>query len=284
MVSTRRQITGFTLIEVLASMAVLLVVILALMRMFGDASLAYKKGMTTMSRNAAARAALEMVTKDVEGIVVDNRHACYKIANVVDTNYDEIYLVTTGGDQDDGRAYQLVHYYVSKDYAYYGLETGFLYRLMRATCDLDVAYTNANVMISLNEASDVKDRRWWKKNLAWSSEVVIENVVRFDIYLLDTNNNNIGAGYFDSCIDSNSYWGHNSYWSFEKWPNDVAPTYFDFYLQVTSDEAMKKAGLVLKESPGLSELARSELYRDSSVLIRRVAPLQNIQRKHPITY
>lgn len=282
------RLGAFTLIEVLASMAVLLVVMMALMRMFGDASMAYNKGTKTLSRNASVRAVLDMVGKDIEGMVVDNRHACFKQAGTTggmgfdDLGFDEIYFVTTAGDQNDGRDYQLVHYYVEQKLANYGLETGVIFRLMKATCKLSTAYdNNVDTMISIptNDVANTYKRWWWKKTPGLVSQLVAENIVRFDVYIQSQDGDLMGGDLYDSTKPVDYAGG--------SWLVDKPPAFIDFYVQVASDDAMQKAGLILKKSPAatdMRDLAYSELYRDSSMLFRRMVPGQSIQREHPIAY
>ena len=130
--------TGFTLIEVLASMAILLILMLALVRMFDEASGALKKGTTSVSRNAAARAAMEMITQDLEGAVIDRRFQFYKEAGTTDagrfgSGFDEFYMVTLAGDPGtNGYSYHVVRYYVS---TVTNSEAGVKYRSFRLMKD-----------------------------------------------------------------------------------------------------------------------------------------------------
>ena len=108
---------GFTLIEVLASMAVLVILVLALTRMFVESSDITQRGTTTLMRNSTAETVMETILKDTESMVVNERLPCYIQANAVDPagfGFDDVYFVTTSGDQDDDRAYQLRRYYVQE--------------------------------------------------------------------------------------------------------------------------------------------------------------------------
>ena len=57
------RLRGFTLIEVLASMAVLLILTLALTRMFVSATDITKRGMTSIARNSVGETAMETICR-----------------------------------------------------------------------------------------------------------------------------------------------------------------------------------------------------------------------------
>ena len=111
---------GFTLVEVLASMAVLVILVLALTRMFGEAANIVKRGSSMLARNSMGSTAMETILQDIEGMAVSERLACRFLADASDEagfGFDEAWFITTSGDQDDGRAYQTVHYYVTNSMA-----------------------------------------------------------------------------------------------------------------------------------------------------------------------
>ena len=56
---------GFTLIEVLAAMAVLVVLILALTRMFVSAANITGRGLTTIARNSVGETAMDAIMQDL---------------------------------------------------------------------------------------------------------------------------------------------------------------------------------------------------------------------------
>ena len=285
---------GFTLIEVLASMAVLIVILLALVRLFDEASRAYDEGTTSVSRSAAARAAMEMITRDLEGAVIDRRLQFYKEAQTVFNDFDELFCVTMEGSPEDGRSYQLVHYYVD---TYTATNAGVKYqgfRLMRGAVDTDVVEKKTGIHV----LSNTNPWDWWK-NIPdnwnpvgiWNPVIVADNIVRFDLYAL-SNNGNLHSGH-------NGWIGGEEINGYYSSATSTPPVYMDVYLQVTSDEAMKKGGANLlaegdpfdrskflnASSYPLWQEGRSLMYRESSVLVTRVHPtMWAAQIAHPIPY
>ena len=69
--------SGFTLIEVLAAMAVLVILVLALTRMFMESASITKRGTTALMRNSTMQTAMETLLQDAESMMVNDRLACY---------------------------------------------------------------------------------------------------------------------------------------------------------------------------------------------------------------
>jgi prepilin-type N-terminal cleavage/methylation domain-containing protein len=288
---------GFTLIEVLVSMAVLVILMLALVRLFDEASGAYRKGTVSVSRNAAARAAMDMIARDFEGVVIDQRIRFYKEGDTVDPSsasvggagFDECCFITMEGDQDDGRSYQIMHYYVD---IYTNVDAGMKYRgfrLMRGTVDLNVAKAHEIDALSLSKPFD-----WWKElttptNL-WHRELVVDNIVRFDINVQGDKGDNIqtrnsGGWIAGQYAYSSDETARDKSGNIILAPN-IPPLCVDVYLQITSDEAMKKGGAnLLAVDDTLKLEGRSLLFRESSVLVMRIhPPMWAAQVAHPIPY
>ena len=265
--------SGFTLIEVLASMAVLVVLMLILLRIFNEASGVFMRGNNVVLRTSAARSALDMIRRDIEGAVIDSRLALFKEAGTYDANFDRICMVTMGGDPNDGRAYQLVQYYVT---SISGL--GYTnFSLIRASMDFDTA---------LSKGVDPFDVSvdWWTHSIGngYVSEVMLDNVVRFDLWACEVDGDNIDQGVSVAVFGGNAPYNSRL--------TNVPPAYIDVYLQVTSDATMKRAGMMLSRQGGgvEDELRRkgySMLYQDSNVLMERIVPIMfNAERLHPLSY
>ena len=108
--------TGFTLIEVLAAMAVLVILVLALTRMFVQAADITKRGNTALMRNSTGETALETILQDAEGMIVNERLACRITADSFDKSgfgFDDVWFISTSGDQDDDIPYEYFHYFVT---------------------------------------------------------------------------------------------------------------------------------------------------------------------------
>ena len=294
---------GFTLIEVLSSMAILLILMLALMRMFEEATAAFKKGTTSVTRSAAARAAMDMITRDLSGAVIDRRFQFYKEANTVDRNFDECYFVTMEGDPNDSRSYQVVRYYVDiKTNTYAGVKSR-NFRLMRGTASAKTVMNNTGIdIMSLN-----KRYGWWdeinRANFpfgAWDSVHVADNVARFDLYVHDENGHLLGnhtgwkagASAYDTgrtnTLDKAPYDYFGDYPGYEE--SNTPPAFVDVYLQVASEDAMRRAGLdlIAADTGGGADLRTegiSILYRESILLVSRIHPtMAGAEIAHPSTY
>lgn len=269
-------------------MAILVVLMLALMRIFNEAASTMSRGTTSVTRAATARAAMEMITRDIEGVVVDGRLAMYKESETFRNNYDRLFMVTMSGDQDDGRAYQMVQYYVTNS-VHNGV-TNFV--LKRATRNFEVSPVDP-----FNPAQAQKE--WWR-NLGGfgSGEVVMDNVVRFDVFVCEPGGHHMiesggemfggPGGHYASTEDSQvstpptTKFNGSAY----QYPSNLPPAYLEVYLQVTSDDSMKKANyLLLQTDATLIKKGYSLLYQDSFVLQSRIVPIMGYaERLHPISY
>ncbi|MBX7259301.1 MAG: type II secretion system GspH family protein [Candidatus Hydrogenedentes bacterium] len=264
----RHHSRGFTLIEVLSAMAVLSILMLALLKLFNEATDAVKKGNNTILRSGVARSALDEVVRAIEGAVVDNKLACAMRGNFVDNDFDALYLVTTSGDPNDGRAYQLVWYFVSSDTTK-GYTT---YRLMRSKTNFDIAVANGV------DPFTPAWKQWWRdntklNNMDGSPDMIADNIVRFDCYVHDLNGNNIAQGspprYDSSQVSAGGY------------PADKPFGYIDVYIQVASEDTMKRASYLRAagNNAGLKRL----LDQESNILIRRGIPLTgSTEMFHPL--
>jgi prepilin-type N-terminal cleavage/methylation domain-containing protein len=299
---------GFTMIEVLASMAVLIVILLALVRLFDEASRAYGKGTTSVSRSAAARTAMEMITRDIEGAVIDRDCQFYKEDNTEDTGtptkpgagFDEFFFVTMEGNQTNDRSYQLVHYYVNR---YTATNAGAEYqgfKLMRGAVDTDIVKKKTGI----NVLSDTNPWDWWKNipGDVWNPVIVADNIVRFDISILAygcdgnlypmgmVNGWKLGNGCYSSKQDWIPYPHCGCKPKQKILPGNTPPAYVDIYLQITSDAAMRRGGatFLAGDRSGdntLRQEGRSLMYRESSVLVTRIHPtMWAAQVAHPISY
>ena len=284
---------GFTLVEVLASMAVLVVLILALTRMFMEASNITKRGTTALLRNSGGSTVLETILKDTESMAVNARLPCYIVADTVDSTngfgFDEFFFITTAGDQDDDRAYQLRRYYV-KD----RIETNSMgvairrFQLFRDVFIFAVADDENPGLSPPKIPTDVMaaGMRWWENAYSWGEETVMlaDNVVRFDIYALGWDgeewmSRSAGLQRFDSTKGPQISGLTPA--EVEKFKN-VPPAAFDIYLQITSPEAAQEGGMALL--PGVpqatQDLAREMMFRESSSLFGRATPVMGASQYH----
>lgn len=64
------RIGGFTIVELLASMAILMIMVLALARVFGASSLAWRNGNKRIESNNSGRTAIEFMARELSGLIV----------------------------------------------------------------------------------------------------------------------------------------------------------------------------------------------------------------------
>ncbi len=287
---------GFTMIEVLASMAVLVILVLALTRMFSEAANITKRGTTALARNSVGGTAMETILQDIEGMVVNERLPCYFKADTADIGgfgFDEAWFITTSGDQDDSRAYQTVHYYVTNSLATNNLGAQYLrFQLMRQVG----IFANAD-----NWGVDImkKNVEWWDSKI-WDSDkgqggrryvhysdknLLAENVVRFDFYLLGWKN--YPGNKLDSWLEAdggvvqfNSMIGPRD----DRTQTNIPPAAIDVYMQITSPDVAVESGMALV--PGVPSdvqiKAREMMVRESASLFGRASPITGgSQRLHP---
>lgn len=268
---------GFTLIEVLAAMAVLVILVLALTRMFVEATSITKRGTTMLMRNSTQETAMETLLQDAEGMVVNDRLACYVEANTADAGvdgfgFDDVWFISTSGDQDDDLPYEYFHFYVSEKTATNALGVPYKrYRLMKER--MIFAVGDSRGLYALDPA----DAKWWALAKAfpddpWDRQVLADNVVRFDIYCLGWDgtgwmSQSGGKHVFDSTVGPNIVNGSQYI--------GVPPAAFDIYLQITDPDVAEESGQALVDGvdPPTQKKAREKMIRDSASLFGRAVPI-----------
>jgi hypothetical protein len=275
--------SAFTLIEVLASMAVLMVLTLALTRMFISASDITSRGMTSIARNSVGETAMESILQDLDCMVVNERVACCKIADTVEGRFDTIYFIGTYGDNDDDMPYEYFNYFVSTNIVTNAL--GAVYKrfdLVKSRVVMAVGAKNRFYALLPD------DKEWWNlfdKELSMGEqdhEVLAENVVGFEVYCQDwatgqdlnspgTIRWNGGNRTFFSSAKSMSIkdkTGHSIVVS------NLPPVAFDVKLKITSPEAAMEGGMLLAAGGADNEKRGWELInREASTLFGRAMPM-----------
>lgn len=274
---------GFTLIEVLASMAVLMILTLALTRMFLSASDITARGMTSIARNSVGETAMDSILQDLDCMIVNERIACCKIADTVEDRFDTIYFMGTNGDNDDDMPYEYFNYFVKPAVVTNSL--GAVYkRFDLVKSRVIMAVGASRKFYALLE----DDKEWWNlfdEKLSLSEqdhEVLAENVVGFEVYCQD----------WDSGEDLNSpgtiHWNGKSrtYFSSAKpmkirdktgkniTVSNLPPVAFDVKLKITSPEAAEEGGMLLAAGGSDNERRGWELLnREASTLFGRAMPM-----------
>ena len=279
--------SAFTLVEILAAMAILVVVVLGLSRAFNDAAAVFRRGSTMVERNAAVQVVFERIAKDLEAIVINPRIALYQESNVVAPDiagYDQMFFVTTARDVVEGTTtmtsgdrealYHFVRYWVAPITNTFAGIPYVSYSLKRSTWMRDLLHFHGVDPCATNCA----DRDWWyrvvtdsgSERITADTETLLDHVVRFDIYVHNENGELVtrwvgNRGYFDTRKTK-----------LPEYPvADVVPACIDIYIQVTSPEAARRAGMILAKNPStdLKNEAVAQLYRESNVMILRVFPM-----------
>ena len=265
---------GFTLIEVLAAMAVLVLLVLALTRMFGEAANITKRGTTALMRNSVGETAMDSIMQDLDCMIVNERIACAKIADDVpyvvggQGAFDTFYFISTSGDQDDDMPYEYIKLYVRPTTV--TNSQGAVYRRFdlyksRVIMAVGASPTSGDPFYALRQ----EDQEWWDlfETIPTSNqdqEVLAENVVMFDIYCQrwDTGQDFVTDG--DDFYSSDSLAG----------VSNIPPVAVDVMLVLTSPEAAIEGGMLLaSQDTALQKRGLELLNRDASVLIGRAMPM-----------
>lgn len=273
--------SAFTLIEILAAMAVLVILVLALTRMFVSAADITGRGMTTIARNSVGETAMDSIMQDLDCMVVNERIACAKIAD--DVSYvagepgvfDTFYFLSTAGDQDDDMPYEYVKFYVKPQDLTNALGVPYrrfdLYK-SRVIMAVGASATSGDSFYALRkEPRD--DQRWWEffetiPVNQQDQEVIAENVVMFDIYCQRWDNGNDFTTSGDDFFSSEKL-GATS---------NIPPVAVDVMLVLTSPEAAVEGGMLLAAAMKngdvtLRKRGLEALSRESSTLIGRAMPM-----------
>lgn len=266
---------GFTLIEVLAAMAVLVVLVLALTRMFGEAANITKRGTTAIMRNSVGETAMDSILQDLDCMIVNERIGCAKIADDVpylsggSGVFDTFYFISTAGDQDDDMPYEYFKLYVKPILATnaQGGARYWRYDLMKSRVIMAVgaSATSGDPFYALRN----QDREWWDlfetiPENNQDQEVLAEDVVMFDIYCQRWDNGG------DFTTDGDDFYSTDSLGGM----SNIPPVAVDVMLVLTSPEAAVEGGMLLAASDAaLQQRGRERLNQDANVLIGRAMPM-----------
>ena len=284
---------AFTLVEVLAAMAVLVVLVLALTRMFVEASGITRRGTTTLMRNSTMETAMETLLQDAESMVVNDRLACYVQADTADTDtdgfgFDDVWFIGTSGDQDDDLPYEYFHFFVTNSVATNATGAKYVrFSLMKERMIFSVGDdvgTYGERESTRFYALDPLYSQWWKRARSiskgiWDDQVLADNVVRFDVYCTGWNGDEWMGGYSGiQEFDSTRGPGGNAAM------RGVPPAAFDIYLQVTSPETAAESGMALLAGvdPATQRKARELMIRDSASLFGRAVPVNGSARYNTV--
>lgn len=284
--------SGFTLLELLTGLAILAIMVLFLAQIFTQSTKSWERGTTQVLRNAAARAALEMLAGELELAVADHQIAFKKqlisVGEVTDgrdpiTPQDTIYFVTLGGQPDDGRLYQQLGYEVRS----YGTSNAnkiayTTYRLYRIERNFDDACQAGTDPLGLNT-------NWWGPNedVWWSSlnritfEFLIEDVVKFAVYLQTADPERYGENATGTAPEDDFVSSEPPPKIQYPYDRHKMPPFLDILLQVATPDAMLRATVLVNN--GRRDQAMELLNRESNVFMTRVYPkMRPAEEAYPI--
>lgn len=271
---------GFTLIEVLTAMAVLVILVLALTRMFVSASNMTGRGLTTLARNSVGETAMDAILQDLDCMVVNERISCAKIANdvkYVDSDaigaFDTFYFITASGDQDDDMPYEYVKYYVKPRTVRTAQGATYIrYDLYKSRVIMAVgaSATSGEPFYALRKKPK-DDQEWWDlfetiPENQQDQEVLAENVVMFDLYCQRWDN---GDDFTES--SGENFYSCDQLGTGKGAISNIPPVAVDVMLVMTSPEAAVEGGMLL--AAGERTRGLEALNRDASTLIGRAMPM-----------
>lgn len=278
---------GFTLIEVMVAMAVLILLVVGMTGIFTQATAVSSQGTTSAMRNSVGETAMETILQDVDGMIVNERLGCFIEADACDSGkygfgFDDLWFISTSGDQDDDLPYEYFHYYVKEVKATNSL--GAIYKrfdLYKARCIM------ANFDKYGTYALEQGKTEWWKqpavRAVGWDNQVLAQNVVRFDIYCLGWNGEgwmgqegSSGDQVFNSTLTHRIRIKGKS-----RLISNVPPAAFDIYLQITSPDAAMEGGMALVNGDSDLQLkGREKMIRESASYFGRTVPMTGAAQLH----
>lgn len=276
--------SGFTLIEVMVAMSVLILVVMGMTSIFSQASGITSQGMTSTMRNSVGETAMETILQDVDGMIVNGRLGCYIEANATDSNdseygfgFDEIMFISTSGDQDDDMPYEYFWYHVEETTATNALGAEYVrFVLMKSR----------SIMANFDELGTYPlakgQSEWWDRgafdSVRWDEQVLAENVVRFDIYCKGWDGEDWMSNSDGTLHRFNSVEGPRKNSKLA----GIPPAAFDIYMQITSPDAAMEGGMALVEnrSSEVARKGREKMIRESATYFGRTVPLTGISQLH----
>lgn len=232
--------TGFTVIELLAAMTILIFIVLMMTRIFTDVSESWSVGTRRVQTAAEGRVIMDFIVKELTQAIADDV-VTFKTYSGPDDNTDNYIPYGTnayGSDSDElcyvagvrpppGVSYRNSHqfaYFVAPMLDEYNVEMTNRFRLIR-TRKTSSLYSSFNNMTN----SAYRNREWWKtmtRNIVDRGETIAENVAGFEVWAYSEQ-------------DQEYAWSYNS-----ARHGNVLPLWLDIYLELLSDADAERAALL----------------------------------------
>lgn len=271
----RAKRPGFTLVEVLAAMTVLMIIVLMLGRIFRDSTNAWTIGTRQMEDNLNGRAVMDFIARDISQAMIRGTGMCFRLRSSVTRTYspelwssDELDFVSFSGDPGSNfREAQEIVYYVTN--------------MHKGTPAVPIPgrYCLKRVMRSTtNELTCYQNPFWWTSiSKQYNDPVVAENIAEFVVWCAGATNDAAGrAHYWHGIYDYNSA-GNLSLMPYPA-PYDKTrvlpyikgklPVRIDLYLGMLGEDAAAKAAQL--HNAGLTAQSRSHLDRSIRKYMTRV--------------
>lgn len=240
---------AFTLVEVLAAMAVLSIIVLSLGRIFQDSSTAFRLGTTRVDTSASGRAAMEFIAEELGSLMCDDLLTMRVWSGAAATPggaSDRVAFVSMNNRAEfrgSGR------YYRETLQSHYGVDP------MPDNTDAFYLVRSVTENITTSYFDSYRNTTWWSDANTYlpAAAPLAENVAQFKLYVYDQ------AGV-----------AHNNYNSATHGP----PLYIDVYLELLGAEDAERAAL-------LSGTARTDFTDQNAHRFARRIFLHNLQAPGP---
>ena len=224
------QKNGFTLIEILSAVAILMIIVLVMGRIFGDSARMWQIGTKNVQSDTEGRIVMDMLERQISQSIADEvltfrtfglpeyGVAVYGVAPEMGV---EIFFVAPERTPSASmrRSAQLAGYYMDEMLDENGNVIPNRYRLVRVRRTAS-SYTNPN-----NSAYLRSD--WWMQMFGPERETIVENVAAFEVWAYSEDRNDYVADY-SSADEGNKL-----------------PLWLDIYLELLGeDDAVRVAELM----------------------------------------
>jgi hypothetical protein len=256
-----------------------------------DGAVSRDAGQTKVVRNRMAEKAMATILRDLDEMVVNERMGCYAECNIEDNGtygfgFDEIWFICTTGNQEDDMPYEYVHFYVQKQTATNSSGAPYV-RFNLHKEHMTIAEGDQNGVYALQK----KDKeRWWNtlsrlSHSKWNDQVLLKNVVRFDIYCFGVD----GRTWLDGSwapVEFDSTQAHNCGKQYGSLAN-IPPATIQVDVQVTSSAAAMEGGMAIAAGQGtdLEKEGRDIMVRDAETYSIVAEPITGAaQWAHPLDH